>query len=268
MVEMIHAELYRMSRRSYTYISLACCVLTPLAMLVLLVYLKGISYIPEQINLFLLMTVLPSLFISGLYLTVLGADNAFSEAHRNGILKNEVSFGLSRWKSYLSRWVASLLFCMALLAVLVLTLLLVGLVLLGPPSDTSSLAQFGMTTGEMGAHLLQLLGISLLYALPLWLGSMSLMLALLFLFSSSTMASMTFLAALIGLPPLLDQLGTYLWPICSTLYRFTLSAPFEILARGITPGSGDMAHAWLVGLLWTVGATALGLYTHQRRQIK
>jgi len=267
------AELYKVFRRPYFLCTMLFSALSGLGIALLLAYLKGYnSGAPEQVN--FVFATYSSLFgmSMGTLLVAIGADMVFSEQYKNNTLKNEVSFGLSRWNCYLSRWITSLLTLLLLFLVLAGTYLLGCLVLLGLPNDATALDQFGMSASEALRTCMVYLGYYTLTSLPLWIGGMSCVLCFYFLIPNSTFAALAYILGVVSmLPGLLEQLGNYIHPIFTTLYRLTISYPFDILNR-VTPGANfDMAftgRAWLVGLGWTAVTTIIGIAVFSRKEIK
>ena len=75
----------------------------------------------------------------------------FSEQYKYNTLKNEVSFGIGRFRVYASRWVVSLLVLAALYLVLVLVYALSSLILLGLPSQADAQAMYGVDAGRVSS---------------------------------------------------------------------------------------------------------------------
>lgn len=191
----------------------------------------------------------------------------FSEQYKYNTLKNEVSFGVGRFRIYASRWVVSLLVLAALYLVLVLVYALASLILLGP-------AQPGGRPGDVrsgcGPERPQRLpGSGLLYpgGFPLWLGGMSLAIACHFLITNSTIAAFSYLGILMVLPMALNNLGQYVNPLFTSLYHLTLNYHMDQLLVGDLPWS-KIGQCWLIGLGWTVVSTALGAVLFSRKEIK
>lgn len=270
MTKLLRAEWYKAVRRPYFLNTLAICFLCGLGVAGLLGWLKRASSpAPEQVNLPLAVFGILFSMSVGMYLVVIGADMAFSDQYKLGTLKNEVSFGLPRWSSYLARWATAALFLLLMLAVLAGSYLLSCLLLLGIPGDEVCLAQFGQSASGALSTALGTLGYFILVSLPLWLAGLSMVLCLMFLLPSTTTATMAYVFSLIALPPLLERLGLYINPLFTVLYRLLPTYPFSKLTAA--QASLDWAFAgrsWALGLGWTIAATLLGLFLFRRREIK
>ena len=118
MVNSIRAEIYKLTRRSYSYILLLCCAAFALLVAGLMCYIKY-SAAPdvELVNFPLAINMLSMGMPIGLYLVAVGGDAVFSEQYKYNTLKNEVSYGLPRVRVYLSRLVVTLLLMLVALMV-------------------------------------------------------------------------------------------------------------------------------------------------------
>ena len=269
---MTGAEVYKALRRPYLAITALVSAAAAGGVAFLLFYLRSAAYYPDQVNLPLALFSLVFAMVIGLYFVAIGADIVFSDQYKFNTLKNEVSFGLSRTNIYLSRFLASLVVLVLLLAAMVIPYVLCSAILLGMPDDVTALEQFG--SSAMGALTTSLgfLGYYLLSSLPLWLGGLSVALCLSFLVNNNTFAELSYiLGVIVGLPAVLENLGRYVDPIFTTLYQFTLSYPFSIM-NGATPETGlDWAftgQCWAIGLGWTLAAALIGLVLFHRKEIK
>lgn len=259
MVKAIHAECYKLARRPYFYITCALCALCALGVILCLFWVKMEQTGSDAalINLPLALNFLLFGIPIGSYLVLLGGDMAFSEQYKVNTLKNEVSYGLSRASSYLSRWVTAFLAMAVMYVVLVLVYLVSGALLLGVPEN-------GAWTVSDG---LAMFGLYSLAALPLWLGALSLMMACLFLARSSNMAAVFFLIIFNGVSAVLDKLGVYIHPFFTGFYHLTLNHAMDFLMSAQTVDWALIGRCAVVGLAWTAVTTAVGLWCFARREI-
>lgn len=199
--------------------------------------------------------------VLGCYFTFLTGDMVFAGQYKNGTLKNEVSFGLPRWRIYLGKLIAQLM--TAVLLCFVILLYYVALCALVLPADG--------TTSNIVA--LVELGRWLLYALPIWVGAQATVCACLFLIRGGTAAAITALALIAGSAPAVQVIGLMFGRY--SFGQFLLEAyawlPTVMLERApIYASMGDWSYfgkLCLVGGVWFVGSTALGLWRFTRKEI-
>ena len=267
MLRSIQAECFKVVHRPYFWITTILCALFSVGVIFCLYLIKTEASGVNPVNMPFAVASLLFGLPAGIYLVVLGVDMVFSEQYKYNTLKNEVSFGVGRFRIYASRWVVSLLVLAALYLVLVLMYALASLILLGLPTPEEAQAMYGVGVGRCVLNSFRTLGLYTLAALPLWLGGMSLALACYFLISNSTMAAFGYMGALVALPAILDKLGTYVNPFFTQLYHLTLIYHMNELALGDLDWT-KTGVCWLVGLGWTVLSTALGLILFGRKEIK
>ena len=171
-------------------------------------------------------------FSAGIYLAVIVADAVFSDQYKAGTLKNEVSYGIPRWRIYLGK-----------------------LLIPAGPEDWQAVQTFLFR---------------LLAAVPLWLGALALTMAVMFNIAHTIPMMVIVLTILMGLGPTLRGmmgLGTgWLSALAEVLYRLTLTAPMDLGAVSLWDPA-YLLWCWGVGLLWSAGSTAVGLALFARRDI-
>lgn len=199
--------------------------------------------------------------VLGLYFTVLVGDIVFAGQYKNGTLKNEVSFGLPRWRIYLGKMIAQML--TALVMCFVMMVYFVALSHLVLPTDG---------TVSSTEALLEL-GTLLLYALPVWLGTQSLVCACLFLIKSGTAATITAVSIITLLPLAVEAVGLIYgaYPFGATMLKIYTWLPSPMLERVLSyVTDGDWSYfrdLCLVGGVWLAVPTALGLWRFSRKEI-
>lgn len=268
MVNSIRAELYKLTHRAYFYGFNLCCAAFALLVVGCLCYIKFTAApSAELVNFPFALTPLYLGMPIGLYLVMVGGDAVFSEQYKYNTLKNEVSYGLTRTRIYLSRLIVTLLLMAVIFVVTMGVYLLASLVLLGIPSDAVALDSFGMNAAQSVQMVMGMLGFYVLASLPLWLGSLAIAIACLFLIRGSNIAGMGFLVLMVGVPALLDKLGYYVHPFFRQLYHLTLNYSMDLVTSSTTLGWAVIGRCWIIGLSWAVIATAAGLFFFSRREI-
>lgn len=268
MVNSIRAEIYKLTRRPYFYVFNLCCALLSLLVVGCLCYIKWTAAPnAELINFPFAMTILSMGMPLGLYLVAVGGDAVFSEQYKHNTLKNEVSYGLPRIRVYLSRLVVTLLLMAVVFVVTIGVYALASLVLLGIPSDAIAMESFGKNAAQSVQMALQMLGYYVLASFPLWLGALALSIAFYFLIRSSNMAGLGFLAMMMAVPAILDNLGKFVHPVFHSLYHLTLDYMGGLVISTQTLDWALVGRCWLVGLAWAVISTAVGLFVFSRREI-
>ena len=267
MLRSIQAECYKVVHRPYFWITTILCALFSVGVIFCLYLIKTEASGVNPVNMPFAVASLLFGLPAGIYLVVLGVDMVFSEQYKYNTLKNEVSFGVGRFRIYASRWVVSLLVLAALYLVLVLVYALASLILLGLPSQADAQAMYGVDAGRSVLNAFRALGFYTLGAFPLWLGGMSLSLACYFLIASSNVAAFSYIGILMVLSMALDNLGQYVNPLFTSLYHLTLNYHMDQLLVGDLPWS-KIGQCWLIGLGWTALSTALGAALFARKEIK
>ncbi len=251
MVDYLRAECVKAFRRKYFYIALAVC----LAGEVLLLLSSWLTYTWGNPSITFSGTakMVAAILTFGLYATLITGDIVFSDQYKHNTLKNEVCYGLPRSRIYLGKLLVSML--VALAACVVLIAFYVGGCWLLFPHD-----------GQEG-DLFALLGYCLAGALPLWLGSQALVMAVYFLVRSNTMAAFLSIGILSVLPAVLQVLGLLLNPVFEMIRQVMPSVMLDTL-RNMVFQWDYVGLCWLVGVLWCVGATALGLVLFRKKEIR
>lgn len=268
MVNSIRAEIYKLTRRPYFYVFNLCCAAFALLVIGCLAYIKYTAPANQDaVNFPFSMSILLMGMPVGLYLVAVGGDAVFSEQYKYNTLKNEVSYGLTRVQVYLSRLVVTLLLMAVVFVVTIGVYLLSSLVLLGIPSDQMAMDFFGTNAVQSVQMMMQMLGYYILASFPLWLGALSLTIACYFLIRGSNMAGIAFLAIMVGVPAILDNLGKFVHPMFHSLYHLTLDYMGGLVISTQTMDWALMGRCWLVGLAWAVLSTAVGLFFFSRREI-
>lgn len=255
----LKAELYKVCRRKYLWITLA--VTLGLEILLVLGYLT-ISISGSSMSAAKGVTNLLVLLSLGFYATVLTGDMVFADQYKNATLKNEVSYGVPRSRIYLGKLLAQLTVAVLLCAAVVGVYL--GLCLLTQTRDRAA-----------DAAALASVGYGLAAALPLWVGVQGLSCALYFLISNSTWSAVVTVGTVSVLPYLIYFAALILQGSGGNLGGDALMAVYKnmpaTLLETAVERAGDWAlcgRAWLVGAAWLAASTAAGLFGFCRREIR
>lgn len=247
MLNGLKAELYKAVHRKYLWVLLA--VVLALESLVAGLWVGPWRY--EK-----LVSLMASFLMVGCILTIPLGDLVMSEPLKSGTVKNETAFGIPRSRIYLTKLTAaamvSLLFCAAVYA-----WYLTGGLLFTDHSDAAAVRAS-----------LEILAWVTAAALPLWLGCLGLVVALLMLTRSpaAVVAGVsTFLLVAIALDIVVGTNEGEVGKVAGVLLELLPTTPFVRFEGALTREL--MAWCWQLGLGWLVGSTAAGLAAFSRRNL-
>ena len=251
MLNYISAEWYKLCRTKGLFIAFGI-----LLVLVTLLFFPSFWYQMPTFGVYA--TAYLAFLPAGFFLAPIFAVKAFDDQYGRGTLKNEVVFGVPRYRSYLGKLsIGALTGTGAALIVLAVYLLLSY-----------------MGRGPQEEYLLIFVEMSLrgtLLTLPLWLASMSLAFCLQVVLSNSAGAiAVDYLLLLIGTPlSLIGYEGKVYSPILNFFDRWFFVAPFrEVFIEQGLPSWSSVGYSWLIGLGW-IGATCLvGITAFRQKEIK
>ncbi len=260
MLNYLRAELYKLFRRKYFW-GLTAIVLA-LEGLLVAAYLfinahGGHAYFNDSVN----DVILRMLGVGGVC-AVLTGDVVFAAQYRNATLKNEVSFGLPRWRIYLGKLAAQLI------ASVLLCLVAVG----GYVAACRLLLPVWPEGGDL-AEVWRMLGRGLLAALPLWVGVQGMVCACFFLIRGEGVALFTALCLFWALPGIMQFVGGLFsgYPMGDLLLKvlpWTPSAMLDATRLHLKAGFYPwLTRTCLVGGVWLAVSTALGLWRFRRKEI-
>lgn len=245
-----------MLRRSYLWIALLIVGGLELVLVLLWAWLNGDAVNMTASTAFTMVLYLLSM---GYYATAITSDIVYSDQYKFNTLKNEVAYGIPRARIYLGKLFASCLLSVGACIVLLGWYALLCALML--PGDGAAL------------EAVKVLGFALLCAFPVWLGSQALYVLCYFTIRGSTAAvilgvciiailgqMLTFLSLIVSLP------APALADILLAVRGLLLTTPLENITEAIWDWS-RAGWAWAVGAGWCVGATVLGLWRFQRREI-
>ncbi len=255
MLNYIGAELYKVFHRKYVWITLA--------VVLVLEGLLAFGYIYENIldrDVFFVSgaSALVAMLPIGFFATMLTGDMVFAAQHKSNTLKNEVSFGLSRARVYLGKLIAMTVLSLAFLVIMFAFYLGACWLTLNHDAESDRL-------------MWEIIGYCLLGNLPLWLGVQACVCAMYFLIRSELGAAFTALG-LFGILQGALELAAAIAGGTAGEIMIKICAYLPMPVGGNLPDvAGDWAYcgrAWLVGMVWLVGFTVLGLIGFRRKEIK
>ena len=251
----LKAEFYKVSHRKYPWVTLGVVLLLE-SLLLLGFVILGVS----PIDFYDGATNLLTLLVLGMFAPLLTCDMVFADQYKNGTLKNELAFGLSRAKIYWGKLLAQTILSLALCAVFLGYYLGGCWLLLGHDPIEDLLA-------------IQTVQCALACVLPLWLGMQGLCCAMCFAFRSDLMGAIAAVGLVYGLPLVLFVAGGMAGHTAfgALLRTIQIYLPDHLLteASGLSaPDWALCARSWLVGAVWFALSTAIGLLAFRRREIQ
>ena len=257
MLNYIRAEFYKVFRRKYTWITLAIV----LALEALLV--SGwvfTNFHGNNVDVYVGVTMVAVMLSMGFCATLITGDMVFAGQYKNSTLKNEVSFGLSRTRIYLGKLIVqtilSVLYCIVMVA------FYVGLCWLTLYHDP---VRDGVA--------MQIVGYCLAVAFPLWIGVQALTCACMFLVKSELGGAFISVGIFMLLPNIIQLAALFAGagrPLGDALMAVYSHMP-TVMADCAKELVGDWAYcgkAWIVGAVWFVVFTVIGLCGFRKKEIK
>lgn len=256
MINYMRGEFYKVFRRKYTWITLV--VVLALESLLVAGWAFTNSH-GNHVDFYTGAGMLCTMLSLGFYATLLTCDMVFASQYKYSTLKNEVSFGISRSRIYLGKFVVELIVSLLFMVVMVgFYLALCWLTLYRDP--------------ERDAYIMQVVGYCLATALPLWIGVLACANACLFLIRSELAASIAAVCVFVMIPPVLEVCGalfiaTPAYPVFQFLHRYMPT----VMVDTASTIAGDWAYcgqAWIVGAIWLAVFTALGISGFRKKEIQ
>lgn len=281
MLNYIRAEFYKATHRLYTWIMLGLIFLGEGFLFTIWIDQREYTTFFEAVSLVGMM------MIMGFFATLFTCDIVFAGQHQNGTLKNEVSFGLSRAKIYLGKFITmTILSVLAMVIVLGVYIVVCRVILPDYTANAVYSEALGVYEGGGAMTALELVGLGVLTELPVWLGCQAIICAASFLLNSAITANAVAIGIVMGsrfmlyLFILLMREGSPLLPLLAKIYSWL---PYEIL-NAAYPGVGMIqrdptplileirwemvSRAWIIGGFWLIFSTALGLYFFRKKEVK
>lgn len=259
MLNYIRAEIYKLLRRPYTYITLG--VLLALEGLYASMFAFHNSHSMATPFGGAVVT-LVEMGAIGFCVCLLTGDIVFAGQYKNSTLKNEVSFGLSRTRIYLGKLIAQTLLSIVYLAVMMG--FFIGLCAVVLPMEPSA----GFYSA---ADAMTIVGYFLAAGLPLWIGAQAVVCMCLFLVNGEMASSFLYVGIVFVLESILDVAGLLIGGrVGELLLKVIQYFPVRMLngAKAVVGDMGYLGLAWIVGAFWVAVCTAAGLYGFHRKEIK
>ena len=259
MLNYIRAEVYKLLRRPYTYITLAA-LLALEALFASMFAFHNSHSMPTPFGGAIISIV--EMGAIGFCMCLLTGDIVFAGQYKNSTLKNEVSFGLSRTRIYLGKLLAQTLLSLVYLAIMMvffIGLCAVCLPMEGPAGFYSS------------GDALIIVGYFLAAGIPLWIGGQAAMCMCLFLVNGEMTSSFLYVGIVFVLDTVLSVTGLLVQGgLGNLLVKISgyLPRPMLDTAKTVVGDPVYLGQAWLVGAFWVAACTAIGLYGFHRKEIK
>lgn len=252
MLNYISAEWYKLRHTKGIFIAFGI-----LLALILVVFLPKFWYAVPSFGVYAVAYI--AFLPLGFFLAPIFAAKVFDDQYGRGTMKNEVVFGISRWRSYLGKLtMAALVGTGAAFLVLAFYLLMCVLSHGAGEEDILLYVDFCVR--------------GTLLTLPLWLASLSLAFCLQVMVKSSGGAlALDYMILIIGTP--IALVGTdepTASHILNFFNRWFFVAPFRAVYMSLDQelnAIGGLGYSWLVGLGWIVVTTLVGMAVFSRREI-
>lgn len=260
MLNYIRAEFYKVFRRKYTWITLIVVLGLEALLASGFMFINGHGGFEDFSTGAGMVIFLLSL---GFYATLITGDMVFAGQYKNGTLKNEVSFGLSRARIYLGKLIVqtimSILFCAVMIG------FYLGLCWLSLYHDP-----------QTDAVILEQLGYCLATVFPLWIGVQAVTCAMMFLIKSELGGAIAALGTFAVLPSVIwlasamisGSAGHPVGDALMTVYEHMPTTMANHVTMILEPDWSYCGRAWLVGAVWFAVFTAIGLIGFQKKEIK
>lgn len=195
------------------------------------------------------------MFLSlGLYMLLIIADMVFSDQHKHGTLKNEVSFGIPRVRIYLGKFLVEAILGVALMVIFLVFYELLCWITLVPSAP------------ESAAETLRMVGYSTLVALPQWLGMLAACHMIFTHIRGSAIASFAFIGLLVIPQNIFKAMAFFVDPIFDKLAPLMPISTVEA-ASSCVGSLSYLGTSWAMGAFWLVASTAIGLSLFRKREI-
>lgn len=259
MLNYINAEFYKVFRRKYPYVTFL--TLAGLAALLCSGFIftnSGGAHNDFQHG---GMSVLMVLSV-GLYAALLIGDMVFSDQYRYNTLKNEVSFGVPRPRIYLGKLAVEAVTGVVMSVLVVAFYELLCFATLYPCEDPA-----------MTVYTWEVVGYCVLAAIPQWLAALALTNMFFFLVKGNTLSSFLTVGIIAVTPVALEITALMIWNsaphVSDVLLVIRDYLPTQIISHApeVAGDWGFMGKSFLVGGVWIVATSAIGLAAFRKREI-
>lgn len=246
----IKAELYRSFNRVYFWGMTAGFALTALLFNGLFLYMS--HKWGQVISLANLIEGGIMILSAPFYIIVVFSDMITSEEQKNLTLKNVIGNGLSRYKMYLGKLIATIILAFISAGIILGVYLGSGLVLFGL-GDTFSMG------------LLQDFCLRIAAAIPLWISGITLLTFLAMLIKNNTLFAMVYIVFVGVVPSIFKLLGHFVSEIFMMIYQYLPTTQLQMLTQTRALTNDLFMSSIVTGLAYTLIFTIIGLiYTNRK----
>ena len=252
------AEFYKVFRRKYLYVTFGVICILAALLCAGFIFVNGggahVEFSQGAQNMLLMLSV-------GLYAAILVCDMVFSDQYKSNTLKNEVSFGIPRWRIYLGKLAVE-----AVIGVVMSVLVVVFYVGMCWLTLYASPAEDAVRT-------LQIIGYCVLASVPQWLAALALTNMFFFLVKGNTLASFLTVGVIAVVPVVLEfavlLVGGQYPQAAEVMNVIRMHMPTLMIERAssVVGDWGFIGKSFLVGGVWIAAATAIGLAGFQKKEI-
>lgn len=253
MLNYLSAEWYKLRKTKGIFVAFGV-----LLALIFLIFLPKFWYVEPSFGVYAAayLAFLPV----GFFLAPIFASKVFDDQYGRGTLKNEVTFGIPRYRSYLGK------LAMGALTGTVAALIVLAFYLLLSFISHGAQEEYLLIYAEACLH-------GTLLTLPLWLASMSMAFCLQILIRNSAAAIATdYLILLVGTPlSIMEFEGEIYSPVLRFFNRWFFVAPFRaVYGENALDGLGlsGLEYSWLIGVGWVLVTSIVGMSVFSRKEIK
>ena len=258
MLNYIRAEIYKVLRRPYTYITLVVMLILEALYASMFAFHNAHSMATPFGGAVVTIVEMGTI---GFCTCLLTGDIVFAGQYKNSTLKNEVSFGLSRAQIYLGKFLAQTL--LSIVYLVVMMAFFIALCALCLPMEAGNFYS--------ASDAMIIVGYFLAAGLPLWVGGQAVLCMCLFLVNGEMASSFLYVGIVFVVEAIVDLAGLLIGgPVGNALLTICRYFPRNMLERAQYV-VGDMTYlgkAWLVGAFWIIVCTAIGLYGFRKKEIK
>lgn len=260
MLNYIRAEIYKLLRRPYTYITLGILLALEGLYASMFAFHNAHSMATPFGGAIVTLVEMGTI---GFCVCLLTGDIVFAGQYKNSTLKNEVSFGISRTQIYLGKLIAQTLLSIVYLAIMMAFFL--GLCAVCLPIESEAAGFYSAQDA------LTIVGYFLAVGLPLWIGAQAAVCMCQFLVAGEMAGSFLYVGIVFVLETIVELTGLLagggVGKLLLTIHPYF---PRTMLdgAKAVVGDPVYLGQAWIVGAFWMVVCTAIGLYGFHRKEIK
>jgi ABC-2 type transport system permease protein len=263
MLNIIRSDIYRIIRCKSLYITFVLyLVLTSLQTVfpgevfigISTVNIPGLEIIPDKISGILSPFVTMSYSDNIIYFMLAIIFALTSTDFSSGAVKNTLSNGVSRIKFYFSKLILASLFC---------TLMFIGGIIVSASISTAVNGFGGAVTGEYLLSVLRSFAVQLL----MLFAAVCIGMAIIFITKKGAALNAIYIFFFLGLTAIIF-LAMRIFEKLNTLIKYDFISNLKILSNVDLIPSADTARALILGIVYIVTSTVLGIIIFQKSEIK